>query len=38
LAQLRLTVPYERDYLGEEYLPAFERTVAALVQWLGDNA
>ena len=38
LAQLQLNLPHERDYLGEAYLPAFERTVAALVQWLGDNA
>ena len=38
LAQLQLNVPHERDYLGEEYLPAFDRTVSALVQWLGDNA
>lgn len=37
LAQLQLNVPHERDYLGEEYLPAFERTVSGLVQWLGDN-
>lgn len=38
LAQLQLNLPQERDHLGEEYLPAFERTVSALVQWLGDNA
>jgi len=38
LAQLQLNMPHERDYLGAEYLPAFERTVAALVQWLGANA
>jgi hypothetical protein len=38
LSQLQLNLPHERDYLGEEYLPAFERTVSALVQWLGDNA
>ncbi len=38
LAELQLNVPHERDYLGEEYLPAFERTISALVQWLGDNA
>ncbi len=38
LLQLQLNVPHERDYLGEEYLPAFERTASALVRWLGDNA
>jgi hypothetical protein len=38
LAQLQLDAPHERDYLGEKYLPAFERTVSALRQWLGDNA
>jgi hypothetical protein len=38
LAQLQLNLPHERDYLGEEYLPAFERAVAALVRWLGANA
>lgn len=38
LAQLQLNLPHERDYLGEEYLPAFERTASALAQWLGDNA
>jgi hypothetical protein len=37
LAQLQLNVPQDRDYLGEKYLPAFERTVEALVRWLGDN-
>jgi hypothetical protein len=37
LAQLQLNVPHERDHLGEQYLPAFERTVSALVRWLRDN-
>ena len=37
LGQLQLNVPHERDYLGEAYLPALDRTVSALVQWLGDN-
>lgn len=38
LAQLQLNAPGERPYLGEEHLPAFERTVSALAQWLRDNA
>ncbi len=38
LTQLQLDVPDERDHLGEAFLPAFERTVTALVQWLGENA
>ncbi len=38
LAQLQLNAAHERDYLGEDYLLVFERTVSALVQWLGDNA
>jgi len=38
LAQLQLDLPQERDYLGEAYLPAFERTVSALAQWLAATA
>lgn len=38
VTQLQLVVPDQRDHLGEAYLPAFERTVAALAQWLGQNA
>ena len=38
LTQLQLDVPDERDHLGEAYLPAFDRTVTALVQWLRENA
>lgn len=37
VTRLQLDVPDQRDYLGETYLPAFERTISALVQWLGDN-
>jgi hypothetical protein len=35
--QLRIDVPDQRDFLGEAYLPAFQRTVEALCGWLRDN-
>ncbi len=38
LTDLKLDVPDDRDYLGDTYLPAFENTVMALVQWLRENA
>ena len=38
LTQLQLEVPDARDHLGEAYVPVFEHAVAALVQWLGENA
>jgi len=38
VTQLQLVVPDQRDHLAEGYLPAFERTVSALAQWLGKNA
>jgi len=34
LTQLQLDVPDQRAHLREAYLPAFERTVGALVEWL----
>ena len=38
LTQLQLDVPDERSHLREAYLPAFERMVGALVEWLHDAA
>ncbi len=38
LKQLQLAVPVPRDHLGEAYLPAFERTVTVLADWLRRNA
>jgi len=34
LTQLQLDVPDQRAHLREAYLPAFERTVGALAEWL----
>ena len=38
LTQLQLDVPDPRAHLREAYLPAFERTVGALAEWLEDSA
>jgi hypothetical protein len=38
LTQLQLDVPDQRAHLREAYLPAFERTVGALVDWLRSSA
>jgi hypothetical protein len=38
LTQLQLDVPDERAHLREAYLPAFERMVGALVEWLREAA
>lgn len=38
LTQLQLDVPDQRAHLRKAYLPAFERTVRALVEWLQDAA
>ena len=37
LTQLQLAVPDQRAHLREAYLPAFERTVSALAEWLEDS-
>ena len=33
ITQLKLDIPDQRAHLREAYLPAFERTVGALVEW-----
>jgi hypothetical protein len=38
LTHLQLDVPDHRAHLREAYLPAFERTVGALVEWLETSA
>jgi hypothetical protein len=38
VTQLQLDVPDERDHRGEAYIPAFERTVKALAEWLTEHA
>jgi hypothetical protein len=38
LAELRLDIPDERALRDEAYLPAFERMVSALAEWLVESA
>jgi hypothetical protein len=38
LTDLQLDVPDQRAHRREAYLPAFERTVGALVAWLEASA
>ena len=38
VTHLQLDVPDERDHLGDAYLPAFERPVTALTDWLHQHA
>ena len=38
LQQLQLGLPDERDFVGEAYLRAFDRTVSTLIDWLNTSA